>query len=124
MIMRIIAAIAIILGLVACGGSASPASGTGIFGSVMAGPTCPVEMQGSPCPPRVWTGEVRATDANGHTFRTQTDRDGIYMLRLEAGTYEVVPVADDGPSFAKPSTVVVTAGILRRVDLTVDTGIR
>jgi hypothetical protein len=121
--MRVVASIALTVALIACGRSSSPGTGSGIFGTVTAGPTCPVEMAGSPCPPGLWTGEVRATDAGGHTFTTQTDDRGRYSLTLEPGTYEVAAVTA-GPQIAKPTSVVVAPGPMQRVDLTVDTGIR
>jgi hypothetical protein len=122
--MRVIATVVLALGLVACGGSASPASDSGIFGTVTVGPTCPVEMQMSPCPPGPWTGDVTATDANGRVVRTTTDAHGSYSLSLAPGSYQVVPVTSDGPPSGEPTSVVVVSGSTQRVDLTVDTGIR
>jgi hypothetical protein len=116
--------IALTAALVACGRSASSPAASGIFGAVTAGPTCPVEVQGSPCPPGLWTGEVTATDASGRVFRTTTDDRGSYSLSLAPGSYQVVPVTSAGPPFGKPTSVVVVAGAMRRVDLSVDTGIR
>jgi hypothetical protein len=123
-IMRIAVTIALTAALVACGRSPSPSTASGIFGAVTAGPTCPVEMQGSPCPPGLWTGEVTATDVSGRVFRTTTDDRGSYSLALAPGSYQVVPVTSGGPPFGKPTSVVVVAGAMQRVDLTVDTGIR
>jgi hypothetical protein len=122
--MRFIAPAVIVIALTACGRAASPAADSGIFGTVTAGPTCPVEMQGSPCPPGLWTGEVAATDGEGRVFRTTTDDHGSYSLSLAPGTYEVVPVTSGGPPFGKSTSVVVVEGAVQRVDLTVDTGIR
>jgi hypothetical protein len=122
--MRTAVTIALTAALVACGRSASSPATSGIFGSVTAGPTCPVEVQGSPCPPGLWTGEVTATDADGRVFRTTTDDRGSYSLSLAPGSYQVVPVTSAGPPFGKPTSVVVVAGAAQRVDLTVDTGIR
>jgi hypothetical protein len=119
---RIVVAVTAI-GLVACASNASSAPG-GIEGSVTAGPTCPVEMQGSPCPPQVWTGTVRATAADGTEHETLTDAAGHYQLQLAAGTYTVVPVVQDaGPVLAKPVTVTV-GDSMQTLDLQVDTGIR
>jgi hypothetical protein len=78
----------------------------------------------SPCPPGVWTGEVRATDGGGNEVTTGTDERGNYSMALEPGTYEVAAVTGDGPPTSKPTSVVVVSGPLQRVDLTVDTGIR
>jgi hypothetical protein len=122
--MKTLLAAVVLVALIACGRSSSPAAISGIFGTVTAGPTCPVERMDSPCPPGVWTGEVRATDGGGNQLTTGTDERGNYSMALEPGTYEVAAVTGNGPSIAKPTSVVVVAGPLQRVDLTVDTGIR
>jgi len=74
--------------LVSCAsGAASPPSG-GIEGTVTAGPTCPVEIQGSPCPHGVWTGTVRATASDGAVHEAQTDAHGRYLFQnILPGTY-------------------------------------
>jgi hypothetical protein len=122
--MRRILATALLLALLACGRSSSPANQSGIFGTVTAGPTCPVERAGSPCPPAPWVGTVRATDDAGHPNDTPTDDNGNYALTLPPGSYEVVAVTDGGPPTGQPVTIDVQAGHPVRVDLTVDTGIR
>ena len=122
--MKTLLAAVVLVAFIACGRSSGPTATSGIFGTVTAGPTCPVERMDSPCPPGVWTGEVRATDGGGNQVTTGTDERGDYSMALEPGTYEVAAVIGDGPSIAKPTSVVVVAGPLQRVDLTVDTGIR
>jgi hypothetical protein len=121
--MRTIALVLVPLTLVACAAGANAQSG-GIEGTVSAGPTCPVEIQGSPCPPGLWTGTVRATAADGTSHETETDDHGGYRLALEPGTYTVAPVVEGpGPPIAKPVTVTV-GDVMQRLDLQVDTGIR
>ncbi|TMK36594.1 MAG: carboxypeptidase regulatory-like domain-containing protein [Actinobacteria bacterium] len=122
--MRRTLATALLLALIACGRTSGPASTSGIFGTVTAGPTCPVERVGSPCPPAPWVGTVRATDDAGHPTETTTDENGDYTLTLEPGSYEVVAVTDGGPPTGQPVAIDVQAGHPIRVDLTVDTGIR
>jgi len=122
--MRRILATGLMLALIGCGRSSSPANPSGIFGTVTAGPTCPVERADSPCPPAPWVGIVRATDDAGHPTDTRTDESGTYTLRLEPGSYEVVAVTDGGPPTSQPITIDVQIGNPIRVDLTVDTGIR
>jgi len=116
--------IAVSLSVSACASDPDRATG-GITGRVVAGPTCPVEVAGSPCPPGVWTGTVRATAADGTTYETQTDGEGRYRLPLLDGTYEVVPVIDGGgPPSSAPVSVTVRAGAMQTLELQVDTGIR
>jgi hypothetical protein len=121
--MRTVTLAIVAVTLVACASPARAPSG-GIEGTVTAGPTCPVEIQGSPCPPGVWTGTVRATASDGSTDEAQTDDQGRYRLALDPGTYSVVPVVEgSGPPIAKPATVTV-ADVMQQLDLQVDTGIR
>jgi hypothetical protein len=122
--MRRIAATALMVVLIACGRTSAPGNASGIFGTVTAGPTCPVEQVGSPCPPAPWVGTVRATDDSGHGTETRTDDGGNFTLTLEPGSYEVVAVTDGGPPTGQPVTIDVQAGQPIRVNLTVDTGIR
>jgi len=125
MAMRSICTVLVLLvSMSACGtGAEQPAGGIG--GTVTTGPTCPVETINSPCPPRVWTGTVRATAADGTNFGAQTDAQGHYRLPLPAGTYEVIPVIDGGgPPSASPVSVTVSDGVMQTLNLQVDTGIR
>ena len=97
----------------------------GISGVVTAGPTCPVETAASPCPPGVWTGDVRAVAADGRNYQTQTDAQGHYRLPLPAGTYDVSPVIEGaGPPSAAHVSVTVSGDVMQTLDLQVDTGIR
>jgi hypothetical protein len=121
--MRILVAVAVVAVLTACGSQAQTATG-GIQGTVTAGPTCPVEIQGSPCPPGTWTGTVRATAGDGSNHDVATDAGGHYQLMLEPGTYSVVPLVEGaGPPIAKPVTATV-GDTMQQLDLQVDTGIR
>src|SRR5262245_33808822 len=115
---------AVAAALAAC---AAPAAGPtgGIEGTVTAGPTCPVERAGSPCPPAPWTGTVRATGADGQTYDVTTDASGAYRLPLPDGSYVVTAVIQDGgPQSAASVPLVVENGTTRTLDLQVDTGIR
>jgi hypothetical protein len=121
--MRSVVAMVVLCVCVACGSGAGAPSG-GLQGRVTSGPTCPVEIQGSPCPPAAWTGNVRATSSDGAVHETTTGTDGSYRLVLTAGTYTVTPVVTGGgPPTAKPVTVVVGAS-MQTLDLQVDSGIR
>ena len=109
--------------LAGCASGASSSGGLAISGAVVAGPTCPVERPGSPCPPVAWTGTVRATAADGSTFEARTDGGGRFRIGgLPPGTYTVEAVTSGVPH-AVPLTVRL-AGADRTVTLRVDTGIR
>lgn len=124
--MRRVAAVTTLLSLllVACGAEAPEATG-GIEGRVLAGPTCPVETMGSPCPPSPWEGTVRATGHDGSRFETTSDAEGRYSLRLPPGTYVVTAVTETTSlPAAIPVEVRVVEGPSQVLDLEVDTGIR
>ena len=96
----------------------------GITGTVTTGPTCPVELAGSPCPPAC--GSDRARDATDGTLRDPNGRRGpVPGCRFIDGTYEVIPVIEGGgPPSSAPVSVTVTAGGMQTLDLQVDSGIR
>jgi hypothetical protein len=130
--MRRFAPIFILAIAVSCG-NASPGERTpdsGVRGTVMLGPLCPVEVAGSrtPCPDQPVNGFVTASDEGGEVARVRTDVVGRFELPLDPGTYTVVAVLDTadgaGPPTPIPQTVVVREGSFTDVDLEVDTGIR
>jgi hypothetical protein len=121
--MRRLAILVMLSVCVACGSQAGGPAG-GVQGRVTIGPTCPVERVGSPCPPGVWTGTVRATSSDGAVHETATASDGSYRLALAPGSYTVTPVVEgSGPPTAKPATVTVGA-TMQQLDLELDSGIR
>lgn len=100
---------------------------TGVEGTVLAGPTCPVERVGaSPCVRAVAGATIVALDSAGHEVgRAVTDSSGTYFLPLPPGDYRIVPQAVQGlMGVAAPTTVDVTAGAPAQVNLEYDTGIR
>jgi hypothetical protein len=116
-------AILLLVLTVACGSSADASSA--IHGTVLLGPTCPVEMAASPCPTGIWTGTVRATSSDGNTFEAETDDRGNFAVALPPGTYEVVAVTVEGTMpTGVPSTVTVANGVDHELVLQVDSGIR
>jgi len=121
--MRRVAVLVVLVVAVSCASNAGAPSG-GIEGQVTIGPTCPVERAGSPCPPGMWSGTVRATSSDGTVHETTAGSDGSYRLALAPGTYTVTPVVEGGgPPTAKPVTVTVTTA-MQQLDLQLDSGIR
>ena len=123
--MKRFALVLVAVAVASCGGNA-PGDGTsGIRGQALAGPQCPVEVQGSPCPPIPYEGTVIATDVeSGADFTAETDAEGRFELPLEPGTYEVSIVSDTSPPSAKPQSVIVESGSFAEITVSVDTGIR
>jgi hypothetical protein len=121
----ILAAAAVAVALGACGASGSGDGTSGIRGRALAGPQCPVAVQGSPCPDLPWEGTIVATDASsGDEFTAETGPDGAFRLPLAPGTYVLTIRAGSSPPFAKPQTVEVGSGAFVDVVISVDTGIR
>ncbi len=92
-----------------------------LHGTVARWPTMPVCRVGTPCSapaPHVALVFTRGARVR----RVETDRLGRYRAVLAAGTWSVrAPAARLG---FEPATVVVAPGPARRVDFTIDTGIR
>jgi hypothetical protein len=110
---------------VACGGEPTGDGSSGFRGQALAGPQCPVEVGGSPCPALPYEGTVVAIDAASREEHTaETDADGRFELSLPPGTYEVSIASETSPPFAKPQIVTVAPGSFTRVSIAVDTGIR
>ncbi len=102
-----------------------PASGTGAYGYVSAGPTCPVEKKDEPCPPRAVSETVTARDASGGTVATtHSDSHGRYGLDLAPGSYTLVVVTTSGWPRCPDTAVTVRPGSPTRADISCDTGIR
>ena len=102
-----------------------PPSGRGSYGIISAGPTCPVERLGQPCPPRPVIAEVVAYAGEGRTVATtQSDTNGDYRLTLAAGQYTLVVVTSNGFPRCPNTALTVTDGPPSRADISCDTGIR
>jgi hypothetical protein len=96
-----------------------------IVGTVTAGPTCPVERVGTPCPDRPVAGaSVRAVLHSSVVATSRTDSAGMYRLNVKPGAYTIVATnAGAYPSTAQRAVSVVV-GQQATVDLVLDTGIR
>ena len=102
-----------------------PTEGTGAYGLVSAGPTCPVQRVDEPCPARPVDAEIEAQGADGKTkATTHTDSTGHYTLRLEPGSYMLVAVTGNVFPRCPPVALVVTGEAPAQVDISCDTGIR
>jgi carboxypeptidase family protein len=123
--MKRLALVLVAVAVASCGGNGAGDGTSGIRGQALEGPQCPVEIQGSPCPPLPYHGTVVATDTkSGAEFTVDTDADGRFELPLEPGTYEVSIDSDSSPPFAKPQTVTVEPDSFTEITVSVDTGIR
>lgn len=118
----------LVVGLLAatgCGSRTGDRPDSGIEGRTLAGPTCPVEVRGSPCPDRPVSARVRVETPGGDEVLVfESGEDGSFRVPLEPGSYRLVPLAQQGLLFGKPVGVVVLASAFAHVDVLFDTGIR
>jgi hypothetical protein len=104
--------------------SDSSAPDSGISGVTVAGPQCPVQIAGQPCPPRPVSVRVVVQDLARHEVATfNSDDQGRFRVRLPAGDYLLVTTDPHGP-LLKPEHVTVVAGRYTELSLLLDTGIR
>jgi hypothetical protein len=101
---------------------------SGIAGQVLAGPQCPVVMEGSPCPDLPLEATLRVDEVGGGSSETvESDSDGRFKLELPPGEYSVVALpVGDGPFPAPPAEQMVTVreGTFSELTIYYDTGIR
>lgn len=100
---------------------------SGVRGRVLLGPTCPVEIEGSPCPDEPIAGvEVRAIRDGEPVAEATSDAQGRFELVLDPGNYTLeAVVGPDGPGmFAKPVDVTVSSGAFVDIVVPIDSGIR
>jgi hypothetical protein len=124
---------AVLVVLAGCGGSNPSGTGTPssssttdgrVSGVVTAGPTCPVERAGEPCPPRPVSAEIDARTPAGHQVAvTHTDADGRYELRVPSGSFVLSVVTNGLPRCPATRVTVMSAGDVT-ADIACDTGIR
>jgi hypothetical protein len=95
-----------------------------VAGRVTAGPTCPVERVGHPCPPHLVLAKVEVRTGRAVVASTHSGSDGTYRLEVAAGTYTLVVVPNGVFPRCAPRTVSVAAGGTVRANIICDTGIR
>ena len=93
---------------------------SGLFGNVSRGPISPVCVAGQPCTaPAV--GAVLVFSRGGTTVaRVTVHANGSYRIGLAPGRYAV----RSSYRRLEPTTVLVRTGAPKRVDFSIDTGIR
>jgi hypothetical protein len=130
--------IALVAALVAVVGGCSeigipvetPAQPSGVRGTVLLGPTCPVESTpgaNDPVPCLTpYSANLVIIDSEGIRVDSVTSgSDGTFQVDLEPGDYVVTPAtgADTYP-IAQPVSVTVSPGQYASVEINYDTGIR
>jgi hypothetical protein len=102
-----------------------PAISSGISGTILVGPTCPVQRENDPaCNDRPYQGEFIVKDSSGVVVaRFFTDANGTFLVALAEGTYTIEPTGQIGMG-QQSQTVQVFPAKITQVTLTFDTGIR
>jgi hypothetical protein len=114
--------IAIALLLAACGSVGDP--GSGIRGTILAGPACPGPARlDSPCPDRPISMTVEVVSGTSVVATFTSDAAGRFSVAVAPGTYTLRSKSPVPPTL-KSVTVVVVAGQYTDVELHADTGMR
>lgn len=133
--MRTSVAVAALLVTVGCGtvtahsgGSSGDGARSGIRGVATAGPTCPVQVAGQPCPDRPLRAVVTVTRSGSNKVvrSTTTGSDGRFSFAVDPGTYVLTarPTTPLPTSREDRRTVTVQRDAFSRLTLRFDTGIR
>jgi len=118
--MKLVAILAGGLLFVTAAGAQPSALRSGLFGTVMRGPTSPVCAAETPCSAPA-AGAVLVFSRRGSDIaRVTVAADGRYRLRLRAGSYAV----RSGSKRLQPTTAHVYLGRMTLLDFSIDTGIR
>jgi hypothetical protein len=101
---------------------------SGIEGTMLAGPQCPVENPDNPdCADKPYQGTVIVKTPNGllQVTRFTADADGRFRVPLYPGTYLLDPLpGTNGLPRVNEQTVEVNPGTFTDVAISYDTGIR
>jgi hypothetical protein len=124
MLLAVTVLAAVSYGTAASGAVARAKQRSGVTGRVTAGPTCPVEQVGHPCPPRPVTATIKAQQGRRVVARARSDSNGHYAMTLAPGRYTLL--VQTGSQFPRcPATAVsVPANQVVTADISCDTGIR
>jgi len=118
-------AASLLAGACARSGSSPGSGGSGIQGTVLLGPTCPVETIEHPCPVRPIVADVVVSSTDGKRVAgVRSGDDGRFSVAVPPGEYVVTVVELNGVQFAKPLSVTVRDGRFVEVTVSVDSGIR
>ena len=100
--------------------AAAPRVGTGVAGSVRRGPIRPVCIAGLACDAPAAGVLVEVDSGRAAVARVRTRKDGTFLVSVPPGTYVARVVAKR----STPVVVRVRVGVMTRVALSIDTGIR
>jgi len=110
-------------------GGTTPTPPSGIRGTVLLGPTCPLNHEPGSSEPvpclTPYSARLAIVDAEGQAVTHVTSAgDGTFQVDLPPGEYTVAPENGDPYPFAQSLPVVVVAGEYTEIQVNYDTGIR
>jgi hypothetical protein len=108
---------------------ATPLPPSGIVGTVILGPTCPVGSEPGAYDPvpclTPYAAQLVVLDANNSVAaRVSSTADGSFRVDLPPGDYVITPLGGDPFPIAQPLNVRVTLGEYVAVQVNYDSGIR
>jgi hypothetical protein len=133
--MKLLGICALVLVLTACNSTESgkqeqveTTAKSGIEGTVMIGPSCPVQRIDDPsCNDRPYQAVIHVNTTNGiWVTQFQADQQGNFKIELEPGKYTLEPQTpmDSFLPHASSLDVTVVAGAFTTVNIQYDSGIR
>jgi hypothetical protein len=109
---------------------ATPQAPSGIRGTVILAPTCPISEEPDPLNPipclTPYAAELVILDADNQVAaRVTSGTDGRFAVDLPPGDYVITPLGGGDPfPMAQPLSVSVMAGEYAEVEVNYDSGIR
>lgn len=98
---------------------------TGIAGTVLIGPQCPVVREGEPCPDQPYEADIDVYGAAGKLVaQVRSDANGEFFVALAPGAYRLEPRSPRTLPYASPQDVTVITGQVAQVVVQYDSGIR
>ena len=119
----VLALAAFLAAVVVVPAAATTSTGT-VRGTVVAGPTRPVCIEGTPCTAPTVGVVLEFVRAGRVIARTTTAAGGSYRVTLIRGRYAVRLARRTPLQSIAPATVTVVAGRVSRVDFAIDTGLQ
>jgi hypothetical protein len=100
-------------------------AGSGVSGTVLFGPQCPVQRADQPCPDRPGPASITLERSNGEVVgRAQAGDDGRFSIAAAPGQYVVRATSQSSMGGCQSADATVSEGHYSDVTVSCDTGIR
>lgn len=117
------AALLLLVAAIGCSNPASSSSDSGVQGTAVYGPTCPVQRVGGPSCERPYSGVIVFKQGGKQVATVRSAQNGAFRVSLSPGTYTVGSNGTGFP-FVKPLDVVVQPHDYTTITVMFDSGIR